>query len=468
MLDLLAFPDHLPPQSLDAEQSCLGAALISRIAAEHVLERLRHEDFYLEGHRRIFAVLAHLAEQDAPTDVMTVPEELRRRGQLDGVGGVSYIHTLVETVPTAAHVEYYARLVAEKSTLRQLIEVSHDIIGLAHAQDEELPEILLQAEARLAEVARPRGKAVVETLVSIVTDRVNLAGQPLTHGVSGIPTGFSRLDEITAGWQSGEMTGLMGTPGAGKTAFMLREVIECSGAKLGCGLFSIEMGKAQMGDRFATIVSGIEGQRLRHHRLTDADMDALGRATGQISEYERFLRIDYRSDIDLYGIRAQCREWLRSGPLHFVCVDYLQKIRGKARPESRNQELAAIARGCKNLAKDLNIHVLLISSMNRPAKGMALKPPTLQDFRDCGEIEYELDNALGLFRPKDGDRDGSVAELHILKQRNGPSDEPPVMLQYEAKCMRFHELDLHHTDADAPPEPARLGQDYERNGWRGA
>src|SRR5579862_7907207 len=241
-------PDRLPPQSLDAEQATLGAALMSRTAVERMLELLERDDFYLEAHRRIFDVIAYLVERDRPPDALTVPEELRRRGQLDSVGGIAYVNQLVDSVPTAAHVEYYARTVQEKSTLRKLIDASGEIIALAHEQADEVDHIVDQAEKLIFGVAQRRmtqGFVSIRPVLFDALERLETV-RASDSRLTGVPTGFAELDNMTSGLQAGDMIIVAGRPSMGKTALCLGFGVNAAALTgVPVALFSLEMSKEQ-------------------------------------------------------------------------------------------------------------------------------------------------------------------------------------------------------------------------------
>lgn len=441
----MSLPDRLPPQSIEAEQAALGAALMSRTAVERVLEILERDDFYLEAHRRIFDAIASLAERDLPSDVFTVPEELRRREHLEAVGGLAYINTLADSVPTAAHVEYYARRVQEKATLRKLIEAAADIIGMAHAEEEEVGDIVDAAEQRIFAVAQRRLRRAfvpIRPVLLETMERIELLRASDTR-LTGMPTGFARLDQMTSGLQGGDMIIVAGRPSMGKTSLALAFGIHA--ARLGgqpVALFSLEMSKEQLAHRMICSEARVDGMRLRTGYLrtdldgVESDIVKVARAVGRLGDLPIY--IDDSPDISVLEMRAKCRRLQSEHGLGMIVVDYLQLIRGHGRPENRNQEISLIARGLKSMARELNVPVVALSQLSRGVERREDKRPMLSDLRESGSIEAEADLVMMLYRSRYYGRDGDpseagedtapppgqelveTAELILAKHRNGP------------------------------------------------
>lgn len=456
----MSLPDHLPPQSLDAEQATLGAALISRNAVERMLEMLEREDFYLEAHRKIYEVIAYLSERDSPTDVMSVPEELRRRGQLDGVGGISYVHTLVETVPTAAHIEYYARIVAEKSTLRKLIEAGSEIIGMAHSQEEEVDQIVDGAERLIFAVAQRRQSqsfthirpVVFDALERLETVRAN------ESRLTGITTGLSALDGMTSGLQPGDLVIVAGRPSMGKTSLCLAFGVNAAIAEHPVAIFSLEMSREQLAHRMICSEAKVDSMRLRTGFLRtntddeDSDYVRLGRACGRLGDLPIY--IDDSTDISVLDMRAKCRRLKSEHGLGMVVIDYMQLVRGHGKPENRNQEISLIARSLKSMARELGVPVVALSQLSRGVERREDKRPMLSDLRESGSIEAEADVVMMLYRSRYYNRDGDgetptdepppgqewleESEVIIAKHRNGPVGT--VRLGFLRRFARFEDL----------------------------
>jgi replicative DNA helicase len=455
-----ALADSLPPQSLEAEQATLGAALISRTAVERVLEILEREDFYLEAHRKIYDVIAYLVERDSPPDVLTVPEELRRRNQLEAVGGVSYVSSLAESVPTAAHVEYYARTVARKSTLRKLIDAAAEIRAMAHNQEEEVDDVVDQSERLIFSVAQRRGNQGFVSIRPVLLDamerleEVRAADSRLT----GITSGFDRIDQMTSGLQGGDMIIVAGRPSMGKTSLALAFAVNAAVTDHPVAVFSLEMSKEQLAHRLICSEAKVDGMRLRTGFLrtntheVESDWTRLGRAIGRLGDLPIF--IDDSSDISVLEMRAKCRRLKSEHGLGLVVVDYLQLIRGHGRQENRNQEISTIARSLKSMARELDCPVVALSQLSRGVERREDKRPMLSDLRESGSIEAEADIVMMLYRSRYYSRDGveedenavpppgqdwvEESELIIAKHRNGPVGT--VRLGFLRKYARFENL----------------------------
>jgi replicative DNA helicase len=454
-----ALPDHLPPQSLEAEQATLGAALISRTAVERMLEMLQRDDFYLEAHRKIYDVIAYLSERDIPSDELTVPEELRRREQLDAVGGIAYITTLAESVPTAAHVEYYARTVSEKSTLRKLIDASNEIIAMAHQQDEEVDHIVDGAERLIFSVAQRRmnqGFVNIRTVLMDAMERLELV-RASDSRLTGATTGFGPLDQMTSGLQSGDLVIVAGRPSMGKTSLCLAFGVNAAAAGHPVAIFSLEMSREQLAHRMICSEAKVDGMRLRTGFLRtnteddESDWTRLGRAIGRLGDLPIF--IDDATDISVLEMRAKCRRLKSEFGLGMVIVDYLQLARGHGRPENRNQEISTIARALKSMARELECPVVALSQLSRNVERREDKRPMLSDLRESGSIEAEADVVMMLYRSRYYNREGAdeamaepprgqewleETELIVAKHRNGPVGT--VRLGFLRRYARFEDL----------------------------
>lgn len=455
----MSLPDRLPPQSIDAEQSTLGAALISGSAVERVLEMLEREDFYLEAHRRVFDVVAHLSQRDQPVDMLSVAEELRRRNHLESVGGTPYISTLVDSVPTAAHVEFYARIVSEKSTLRKLIQASGEIIAISHEQQDEVDHIVDTAERLIFAVAQRRvnqGFAHIRPVVLDALERLETV-RANDSRITGIPTGLSPVDQMTSGLQRGDLVIVAGRPSMGKTALCLTFAVNAAmQAEQPIAIFSLEMSKEQLAQRMICSEAKVDGMRLRtgflrsHGEDDESDWTRLGRAIGRLGDLPIY--IDDSSDISVLDMRAKCRRLKSEHGLGMVVIDYLQLIRGHGKQENRNQEISIIARSLKSMARELDVPVVALSQLSRGVERREDKRPMLSDLRESGSIEAEADIVMMLYRSRYYNRDGEdgtaepppgqewmeESELIIAKHRNGPVGT--VRLGFLRRYARFEDL----------------------------
>lgn len=452
-------PDRLPPQSLDAEQAVLGAAMISRNAVSTLLSDLVPEDFYLDAHRRIYEAIAHLSDRDQPVDVLTVPEELRRKGVLDQIGGVAYINTLAESVPTAAHQAFYAKTVNEKSTLRKLIDAGGEIIASAYDQQEDVDHIVDGAEKLIFGVGQRRLKQgflhVRETVIDVLgnLEKTRESDSRLT----GVPSGFERIDTMTSGLQKGDLIIVAGRPSMGKTSLAL--AFGLNAAALGevpVGVFSLEMSKEQLAHRLICSEAKVDSMRLKtgylrtHADDDESDWTRLGRAIGRLGDLPIF--IDDSSDISVLEMRAKCRRLKSEHGLGMIVVDYLQLIRAHGRPENRNQEISLIARSLKAMARELEVPVIALSQLSRAVEQRQDKRPMLSDLRESGSIEAEADMVMMLYRSRYYNRDSEdgatepppgqewieEAECIIAKHRNGPVGT--VRLGFLRRYARFEDL----------------------------
>lgn len=455
-----SLPDRVPPHSIDAEQAALGAALISRNAVERVLEMLEREDFYLEAHRKIFDVITYLSERDSPVDTLSVTEELRKREQLERVGGIAYILTLNESVPTAAHVEYYARTVAEKSTLRKLITAASEITAMSHEQEREVDDVVDASERLIFGVAQRRVSqgftalrpVLLESMEKLETVRAN------DSRLTGVPTGFSVLDQMTAGFQGGDFIIVAGRPSMGKTSLCLAFATNAAMlANTPVAIFSLEMSKEQLAHRMICSEGKIDGMRLRtgflrtHGDEEESDWTRLGRAVGRLGELPVY--IDDASDISVLDMRAKCRRLKSEHGLGMIVIDYLQLIAGHGKNnENRNQEISVIARSLKGMARELNVPVIALSQLSRNVERREDKRPMLSDLRESGSIEAEADIVMMLYRSRYYNRDDSdgmaepppgqewleESEVIVAKHRNGPVGT--VRLGFLRRYAKFEDL----------------------------
>jgi len=452
--------DRVPPHSIDAEQASLGAALISRNAVERVLEMLERDDFYLEAHRKIFDVITYLAERDSPVDTLSVTEELRKREQLERIGGIAYILTLNESVPTAAHVEYYARTVSEKSTLRKLINAASEITAMSHEQEREVGDVVDASERLIFSVAQRRVSqgftalrpVLLESMEKLETVRAN------DSRLTGVPTGFSVLDQMTAGFQGGDFIIVAGRPSMGKTSLCLAFAVNAAMlAQTSVAVFSLEMSKEQLAHRMICSEGKIDGMRLRTGFLRtngdeeESDWTRLGRAVGRLGELPIY--IDDASDISVLDMRAKCRRLKSEHGLGMIVIDYLQLIAGHGKNnENRNQEISVIARSLKGMARELNVPVIALSQLSRNVERREDKRPMLSDLRESGSIEAEADIVMMLYRSRYYNRDESdgmaepppgqewleESEIIVAKHRNGPVGT--IRLGFLRRYAKFEDL----------------------------
>ena len=417
--------DRPLPHNLEAERSVLGAILIHNDAFNAAAEVLSPRDFFRDAHRRIFEKMVQLSERGNAIDLVTLKEELSRSGELDEVGGPAYIAALVDGLPHATNVEYYARIVREKSTLRNLIFSANKILATAYEGAEEPNQILDDAEQSIFAIAEDRVRAgfvSMRTLAHSSFEAIERAHER-KQLVTGVPSGFADLDALTAGFQPGDLVIIAARPSVGKTALALN-VAQHVGTKTGrtVGIFSLEMSKEQLFLRLLTSEAHIDSHRLRTGFLVESDWGRLSHALGTLSEAKIY--IDDTPGIGVLEMRAKSRRLLAEHGLDLLVVDYIQLMQGRGRFENRTLEVASISRSLKGLAKELNVPVIVISQLSRGPESRSDHRPLLSDLRESGALEQDADVVVLLFRPDlypdVKAEDENIAELNVAKQRNGP------------------------------------------------
>jgi len=439
---------RLPPQNLEAEMSVLGGVMLENEALNRALEVLTPVDFYRESHRKIFKALIGLSEKNEPADLVTLTAELNKRGDLEDVGGGTYLATLVDYVPTAANITYYCKLVKEKSVARKLIEVSTDIATKGY-EGGDMEEILDQAEKSIFEIAENRTRPSYYPVRDILKDTFKTIEKLYDRKelVTGVPTGYHDLDKMTAGLQPSDLVIIAGRPSMGKTAFALNLVEYATthaDNKVPAVVFSLEMSKEQMVQRLLCSVAKVDAGRLRTGHLGESDWPKLTMAAGQLSEARIF--IDDTPAISVLELRSKARRLKAEHGLGMIIVDYLQLMRGN-NSENRQQEISDISRSLKALAKELQLPVIALSQLNRSLESRTDKRPMMADLRESGAIEQDADVIMFVYREavycddcksrektceKGHDKD---AEVIIGKQRNGPIGI--VHLTFRGEFTRF-------------------------------
>ena len=436
--------DRTLPHNLEAERSVLGAVLIHNDAFNQASEVLIPRDFYRDAHRRIFERMIQLSERGNAIDFVTLREELSRSGELDEVGGPAYIAALVDGLPHATNVEYYARIVREKSTLRNLIFSANKILATAYEAELEANQILDEAEQAIFAIAEDRVRAgfvSMRQLAHSSFDAIEKAHER-KQLITGVPSGFTDLDELTAGFQAGDLVIIAARPSVGKTALVLN-IAQHVGTKTDktVGIFSLEMSKEQLFLRMLTSEAHIDSHRLRTGFLVESDWGRLSHALGTLSDAKVF--IDDTPGIGVLEMRAKSRRLMSEHGLDLLIVDYIQLMQGRGRFENRTLELAAISRSLKMLAKELSIPVIILSQLSRAPEARSDHRPMLSDLRESGALEQDADVVMLLFRadlyPDVKPEDENIAEITIAKQRNGPTGQ--VRLAFMKSETRFGNLD---------------------------
>ncbi len=428
------------PNNIEAEQAVLGGILMNNDALNQVLDILRPEDFYKEGHSLIFEAMAGLYDQGEPIDLITLTESLKARELLEKAGGQDYLISLVDAVSTSAGLAYHAEIIKDLSIRRKLIASCSSISEQCFRRGEETEELLEKAEQSIYDIAEERVKEGFQSMKEVVTDSFRrLETVSAADGyVTGIPTGFTEFDKITAGLQPSDLIVIAGRPSMGKTALALNigyNAAEKTGKAV--AVFSLEMSKLQLGIRLLGFDTGIDATRLRTGFLRDTDWERLTHSANRLAELPIF--IDDSSSITVLEMKAKCRRLKRRQDLALVIVDYLQLIQGRRTAESRQLEISEISRALKAMAKDLNVPVLALSQLNRKVEDRPDKKPRLADLRESGAIEQDADVIIFIYRdevyhPANEDN-RNVAEIIVAKQRNGPTGY--FKLTFQKEITRF-------------------------------
>ena len=414
----------LPPQNVEAEQSVLGGILIENGAIHRVMELLTPDDFYREAHKKIFNGLLDLSERDEPADLITLTNELRKKDHLDSVGGASYIASLIDAIPTAANIEYYARIIKEKAVLRRLIEAATGIVTQSYEDREDVEGLLDEAERAIFQVAdnrvRPSFYPIREIVKSSFKNLEKLFEKK--EMITGVPSGFKNLDLLTAGFQPSDLIIVAGRPSMGKTAICLNFAQYAAVEKhVPVAIFSLEMSKEQLVLRMLCSEAQVDASRIRTGFLSESDWPKLTLAAGNLSDSSIF--IDDTPALSILELRAKARRLQSEHGLGLLIVDYLQLMRGRTTIENRQQEISEISRSLKALAKELNMPVIAVSQLSRRSEAREDKRPQMSDLRESGAIEQDADLILFIYRDEVYNRtddNRGKAEVIIGKQRNGP------------------------------------------------
>jgi len=438
--------EKLPPQNLEAEQAVLGAMLMDEDAVAVALEMLEPGSFYKEAHRILFETIEALFGEHKAVDLVTLSEALKANGRLDQVGGLSYVTGLTTVVPTTANIQYYARIVREKATLRHLIGAATRIVEEGYEAQDDVEGLLDRAEHLVFEITSRKSETTFVPLRELIKDSIETIDSLYQRkaAVTGTPTGFHELDVQTAGLQAGDLIVVAGRPSMGKSALVICiaehvAVVE----RIPTVIFSLEMSKGQLVQRMLCAHARVDAHKVRTGFLAQSDWPRLTSAAGKLSEAPLF--IDDSSGLSVLELRAKARRLKSQHGIGLIVVDYLQMMRGPARIENRQQEISEISRSLKSLAKQLSIPVIAVSQLSRSPERREDRRPQLADLRESGAIEQDADLVALLFREecyeqKDDNR--GVAELIIAKQRNGPVGM--IKLAFVKEYTRFENLSRRH------------------------
>lgn len=441
---------RVPPQNIDAEKSLLGAVLIDDEVLADVTEHVRPDDFYDKTHGVIFGAMMRLYEKHRPVDLLTLTDELKRKKEIDIVGGSAYLTELTTYVPTSAHAESYAEIVKQKSVRRRLIKASGDISELGFDEETSTDELLQRAEAEIFSVSDQTLKQDVSTLESILNDSFErLEELHKNKGqLRGIRTGYRDLDNLTAGLQRSDLIILAARPAMGKTTFVTNLAYNVATiAREPVLFFSLEMSKEQLVDRMLADASGVDAWNIRTGNLSDEDFSKLSEAMGEMAEAPIF--IDDTPGLSVLEMRTKARRISHEQPLGLIIIDYLQLMQGSGRSDgNRVQEVSEISRGLKLIARELNVPLIALSQLSRSVESRSPQIPQLSDLRESGSIEQDADIVSFIYRPgyyePDNPEFENITDLIIAKHRNGPTDK--VQLYFHPERLRFMSLDKKHSE----------------------
>jgi len=437
--------DRVPPHNIEAEQSLLGAMLISHDAIPEILELLDAEAFYTEAHRRIYESVIELYARGEPVDPITLSEMLSAKGYLETCGGKPYIHTLVGSVPSAANARYYAKIVERNATLRALIKVSTEIASLGYEAPEDVEGLIDRAESLIFAIAHKRMSEKFVAIKDLLKEGFEAVEQLFEkkEQITGVPTGFTDLDQLLAGYHPGDLVIVAARPAMGKTALALNIATNIGLRNIPVAVFSLEMSRHQLAQRMMCSEARIDSHRLRTGHLRDEDWSKLSGAVGRLAEAPIF--IDDTPSIGILEVRAKARRLFARHSPGIIIVDYLQLMQSYRRTENRQQEIAEISRGLKILAKELEVPVIALSQLSRAVEHRSDKRPQLSDLRESGAIEQDADIVMFIHRniygsPDDIDamEERGTAEIVVAKHRNGPTGV--VKLAFLEHYTRFADM----------------------------
>jgi replicative DNA helicase len=436
----------VPPQNLEAEQSLLAGVLIDPESMNKVVDVVLPEDFYRDDHTRIFELMLDLYEKNEPIDIVTVSSAAKDKGILEKIGGVTYLNTLVDLMPTSANITQYAKMVREKALLRNLMKVSTEIIEKGYEVETNIDGYVDDAEKMIFQISERKYKPSFFAVRDLVMENVKTIERLFQKKqvVTGVPTGFVELDKLTSGLQPSDLIIVAGRPSMGKTALCLniaQNAALADGASMPVGIFSMEMSKEQLVMRLLSSESEVEFSKLRTGTLSQAEWPKLAQAADTL--YKAPIFIDDSAALGVLDLRARARRLKKEHNLGLLVIDYLQLMRGRSNTggDRREQEISEISRFLKALAKELNIPVIAISQLNRMVEQRDNKRPRLSDLRESGAIEQDADVIMFIYRDEVYDKESKfkgIAEIIIGKQRNGPTGE--VQVTFLEKFTAFKNL----------------------------
>lgn len=439
----MPMPQRVPPQSIDAEMSVLGAMLIKKEAITQAQELLKADDFYREAHRLVYDAMLELAGNGEPVDLVTLTEALRKKEILEKVGGISFLTQLANYTPTAANIVYHAKIVKEKSELRHLIDAATEIASAAYEATDEVTDIMDDAEKKILAIAGSQSTGGFEPIKDIVINAIDHVESIYESkgGLTGIGTGFKDLDAMTSGLQKSDLVLVAARPSMGKTAFTLNIATHAAMNGSTVAFFSLEMSKEQLVQRMLCSEGGIDSQRLRTGKLDDKEWQELIKTADKVSKAKLF--IDDTAGISVMELRSKARRLKAEHGLDLIVIDYLQLMQGRSKggDNSRQQEISEISRSLKALARELDVPVVALSQLSRSVESRTVKKPMLSDLRESGSLEQDADIVMFLYREDYYDQETekkNITEVMISKHRNGPIGS--IELFFQKEFTRFRDL----------------------------
>lgn len=442
---------RIPPQAVDLEQAVLGALLIDNSAINEVIDILDEKSFYKEAHSKIYECIRELFGNSLPIDILTVADLLRKKGSIDIAGGDQYLVQLSQKVSSSAHIEYHARIIVQKHIQRELIRISSEIINDAFDETTDVLNLLDGAEQKLFEIANGNIKKNYETAQSLITQAISKITEiSKKEGLSGVATGFTKVDRVTSGWQKSDLIIIAARPGMGKTAFVLSMARNIAiDHNTPAAVFSLEMSSVQLITRLISSETGLSSEKLRKGNLDDHEWQQLMSKVKSLESAP--LYIDDTPALSVFDLRAKCRRLVAQHNVGIIIIDYLQLMTvggGKSGPGNREQEISIISRSLKSIAKELSVPVIALSQLSREVeKRTGHKRPVLSDLRESGAIEQDADIVSFIYRPEyygfteweDGDPCEGQGEFIIAKHRNGGLED--IRLKFQGSMAKFSDLD---------------------------
>jgi len=439
-----AAPYGLPPQNIEAEESIISAILIDNNALLDVIEALGPDDFYRTAHQKIYAAMTDLFDKAEPIDLVTLANKLKEKGQLDEIGGASYLARLVDTVPLAVNARHYAKIIHDKASLRRMIEKANAIIKRCFEERGEAEDVIDFAESAVFEISEKKARQSFFPLSKIILGNIETLEEKQGNRslVTGVPTGFTELDNLTSGLQNSDLIILAARPSMGKTALALNIARNAAvEANIPVAVFSLEMSKEQLSLRMLCSEARIDSSRLRGGFFSMEDWHRLTDAAGILSESPIY--IDDSPSLSAMEIRAKARRLKMDKNIGLIIIDYLQLMQGRASAERRDLEISEISRGLKALAKELELPVMALSQLNRMLEQRTDKRPRLSDLRESGALEQDADVVAFIYRDEvynkeEDNPNRGTAEILLSKQRNGPTGD--ISLAFLNSYTRFENL----------------------------